>query len=171
MSAFTTAISLQSTTLNSIQSLFNPLPILHLLPHRNPPSSTLKFRPRINPKKPRKFVVCAKDDGSGPTMDPNEEREKKGDEGLKNNGNANGNGGEGEDVQSNGRPTFNVRWVDLLLDPDPDNILAVGLTGVLAWASAQVLWQLFFISVAIIVAALKYSFIAALLIFIIITLL
>lgn len=76
-----------------------------------------------------------------------------------------------EDVKRDGRPTFNLRWADLVLDPDPDNILAVGLTGLLAWASAQVLWQLFFISLAIIVAALKYSFIAALLIFILITLL
>lgn len=84
--------------------------------------------------------------------------------------NGRGDGG-GEDLnKGERRPGFKLRWRDLL-DPDPDNILAVGLTGVLAWASVQVLWQLFFISVAILLAALKYSFIAALLLFILITLL
>lgn len=63
------------------------------------------------------------------------------------------------------------RWRDLVVDPDPDNVLAVGLTGAVAWASVQVLWQLLFISLAILVAALKYSFVAALLLFILITLL
>lgn len=67
--------------------------------------------------------------------------------------------------------TGGIRWQELLLSPDPDNVLAVGLTGILAWASLQVLWQLVFISLAILVAALKYSFIAALLLFILITLL
>ncbi|KAK4736308.1 hypothetical protein R3W88_000005 [Solanum pinnatisectum] len=33
--------------------------------------------------------------------------------------------------------------MDLLLDPDPDNIVAVGLTGLLTWASVSILWQLF----------------------------
>ncbi|KAI5648470.1 hypothetical protein M9H77_34475 [Catharanthus roseus] len=84
-----------------------------------------------------------------------------GDGGEKGNGNGNGNG----------RPRLNLKWIDLLIDPDPDNVVAVGLTGVLAWASVQVLWQLFTISIAIVLAALKYSFIAALLIFILITLL
>lgn len=58
-----------------------------------------------------------------------------------------------------------------MLDPNPDNIVAVGLTGLLTWASVQVLWQLFVISAAIVLAALKYSIVAALLIFILITLL
>ncbi|KAG6512803.1 uncharacterized protein LOC121976986 [Zingiber officinale] len=65
---------------------------------------------------------------------------------------------------------FNLRWRDLL-SPDPDNALAVALTGLLTWASVQVVFQLFFISVAILLAALKYSFIAALLLFILIALL
>ncbi|CAH2076080.1 unnamed protein product [Thlaspi arvense] len=65
---------------------------------------------------------------------------------------------------------FSFRWGDLL-NPDPDNFVAVGLAGALTWASLQVLSQLFFISFAILVAALKYSFIAALLIFILVTLL
>lgn len=77
----------------------------------------------------------------------------------------------GDDLKKERGPVFNIKWAELLIDPDPDNILAVALTGLLAWASVQVLWQLFFISLAILVAALKYSFIAALLIFILITLL
>ncbi|ESW17514.1 hypothetical protein PHAVU_007G245300 [Phaseolus vulgaris] len=67
-------------------------------------------------------------------------------------------------------PILGFNWRNLL-DPDPDNILALGLTGILTWASVQVLWQLLFISLAILVAALKYSFIAALLVFILIALL
>ncbi|KVI05081.1 uncharacterized protein LOC112525657 [Cynara cardunculus var. scolymus] len=88
-------------------------------------------------------------------------------------GDGGGGGNEEEDLRKNGgeRPRFNLRWSELLFDPDPDNVVAVGLTGVLAWASVQVLWQLFVISFAILIAAVKYSFIAALLIFILITLL
>lgn len=89
--------------------------------------------------------------------------------------NNNGNDEEEEDMKKKGeedeRPRFNLRWTELLFDPDPNNVVAVGLTGVLAWASVQVLWQLFVISFAILIAAVKYSFIAALLIFILITLL
>ncbi|MCL7026348.1 hypothetical protein MKW94_030567 [Papaver nudicaule] len=54
---------------------------------------------------------------------------------------------------------------------NPENFVAIALTGLLTWASVLVLGQLLFISLAILVAALKYSFIAALLIFILITLL
>ncbi|XP_020574173.1 uncharacterized protein LOC110038029 [Phalaenopsis equestris] len=67
-------------------------------------------------------------------------------------------------------PAFNLRWWDLL-NPDPENILSVGLTGLLIWASVQVLWQLFIVSFAIVLAALKYSFIAAVLLLILLTLL
>lgn len=77
----------------------------------------------------------------------------------------------GDEEKKDERPRFNLKWSELLFDPDPNNVVAVGLTGVLAWASVQVLWQLFVISFAILVAAVKYSFIAALLIFILITLL
>ncbi|XP_050205481.1 uncharacterized protein LOC126655366 [Mercurialis annua] len=92
------------------------------------------------------------------------------------NGSPENGGDDGGDEENNLKgnrknPLFNVKLGDLFLDPDPDNILAVGLTGVLAWASAQVLWQLFIVSFAILTAALKYSFIAALLVFILITLL
>lgn len=102
---------------------------------------------------PRNLVVKA-EKGNG----------KEGEEGKRSE-----NGG-GEDLKKDKGPILNVKWRDLL-DPDPENILAVGLSGVLTWASVQVLWQLFFISFAILVAALKYSFIAALLIFILVTLL
>ncbi|KAF3784156.1 hypothetical protein EJ110_NYTH30930 [Nymphaea thermarum] len=79
----------------------------------------------------------------------------------------NGNNGSNaqEEPDGNQRPAFLFRWADLL-NPDPQNILAVGLTGLLTWASVQVLWQILFISVAIVVAALKYSLVAAILLFI-----
>ncbi|KAK6929087.1 Pentatricopeptide repeat [Dillenia turbinata] len=93
----------------------------------------------------------------------------------KNNGNGSGNGNGGDDElkgsKRNGRPGFVVKLKELILDPDPENLVAVGLTGLLTWASVQVLWQLLFISGAILVAAIKYSFIAAFLLFILITLL
>ncbi|MQL79372.1 hypothetical protein Taro_011821 [Colocasia esculenta] len=80
-------------------------------------------------------------------------------------------GGGGQEPPRRRAASSGIRWRELLLDPDPENVLAVGLTGLLAWASVQVLWQLLFISLAILLAALKYSFIAALLLFILITLL
>ncbi|KAK6933514.1 hypothetical protein RJ641_036408 [Dillenia turbinata] len=89
------------------------------------------------------------------------------------NGSGTGNGGEDElkGSERNRVSGFVVQLKELILDPDPDNLVAVGLTGLLTWASVQVLWQLLFVSVAILVAAIKYSFVAALLIFILITLL
>ncbi|KAL2525947.1 hypothetical protein Adt_11001 [Abeliophyllum distichum] len=71
----------------------------------------------------------------------------------------------------NGRSRLNLRWADLLLDPNPDNIVAVGLTGILTWAGVQVLWQLLVIGIVILVTALKYTVVAALLVVILITLL
>jgi len=56
-------------------------------------------------------------------------------------------------------------------DPNPRNVLTVALTCLLTLAAFQILWQLFFVSLAIVVAALKYSLIAAILLFIIVTLL
>ncbi|KAL8218319.1 hypothetical protein R6Q57_021692 [Mikania cordata] len=110
-----------------------------------------------NPKNPRGFKASFSED-----KEELSEKQK-------------GNGEEDDDLKKNKggdeRPRFNLRWTELLFDPDPDNVVAVGLTGVLAWASVQVLWQLFVISFAILIAAVKYSFIAALLIFILITLL
>lgn len=125
------------------------------------------FSPIHNPKskiflKRKHFLVFAAENG-GTNTEENQEN------GLKNNGSSNGNGSNNGD--GGGKPRLNLRWMDLLFDPDPDNIVAVGLTGLLTWASVSILWQLFVIALAILLAALKYSFIAALLIFILITLL
>ena len=96
--------------------------------------------------------------------------EEKTDEGATTSG-----GGEDQETGSESRPRGaawkGIGWRELLLAPDPDNVVAVGLTGILALASLQVLWQILLISLAILVAALKYSFVAALLLFILITLL
>lgn len=97
----------------------------------------------------------------------NGSKEKEGKNGVPTEKSSNG---EQEKVK-NELPRFNLRWADLLLDPNPDNIVAVGLTGLLTWASVHVLWQLLVISAAILFAALKYTLIAALLIFVLITLL
>ncbi|PNX70504.1 hypothetical protein L195_g057459 [Trifolium pratense] len=83
---------------------------------------------------------------------------------------SNSSNGQEEQQRKPSSYFFGLNWSNLL-DPDPDNLLALGLTGLLTWASVQVLFQLLFISLAILVAALKYSFIAALLIFILIALL
>ncbi|XVE90845.1 hypothetical protein DITRI_Ditri20bG0108900 [Diplodiscus trichospermus] len=120
------------------------------------------------PKTHSRLILFAQNGNNGdlpkePNKKPEEEEEEKA-KGLPNNGN------DGGDSRNDRRSMFNFRLGDLL-DPDPDNIIAVGLTGLLTWASIQVLWQLFLISGAILLAALKYSFIAALLIFILITLL
>ncbi|KAJ8444425.1 hypothetical protein Cgig2_005947 [Carnegiea gigantea] len=76
------------------------------------------------------------------------------------NGNGNGNGinsdEDDESKRENGWPGLNLRWARLLLDPDPDNVLAVGLTGLLTWASVQVVWQLLVVSLAIVIAGLKF---------------
>ncbi|KAJ9540312.1 hypothetical protein OSB04_026818 [Centaurea solstitialis] len=64
-----------------------------------------------------------------------------------------------------------LRWSGLLLSRDRDNVVAVGLTGVLSWASLQMVWQLFMATMATFIAGIKYTFIGILLIFIIITLL
>lgn len=148
------------------QSNFNSLLYIH--PHLNLSFPYLPFKSQRNP---RKFLVYAEEGINGKKGLKTEP--EKGENGGEQNGFKSKNGGdEDEDIgKGNQRPRFNFRWIDLVLDPAPDNIVAVGLAGLLTWASVQVLWQLFFISLAILVAALKYSFIAALLIFILITLL
>jgi hypothetical protein len=128
-------------------------------PHN--PLSFPSFLSKI-PRKPTRFLVLFAGNNDGLSEDPKNKEEKKIEQEAESDG--------GDDPGNDQIPIFSIRWGDLL-DPDPDNLLAIGLTGVLAWASVQVLWQLFFISLAILVAALKYSFIAALLIFILITLL
>ncbi|OMO95197.1 hypothetical protein CCACVL1_05501 [Corchorus capsularis] len=125
----------------------------------NPP---LFPKPQIQiPKHSSRFLLFAQNGNNELPKEKGKEEEKAKGQGQQPNGSINGN---------DRRSMFNFRLGDLL-DPDPDNIVAVGLTGLLTWASAQVLWQLFLISGAILLAALKYSFIAALLIFILITLL
>ncbi|KAI3864834.1 hypothetical protein MKX03_022882 [Papaver bracteatum] len=135
-------------------AVFHPL-----IPSITKPSLTLLTTPLIpqsmsiripiqNPRNPKRFVVFA-----------------EGINGLNSNEKENGNN---EKEEKN--PFSNFNWKDLL-DPNPENFAAIALTGLLTWASVQVLGQLLFISFAILVAALKYSFIAALLIFILITLL
>lgn len=103
----------------------------------------------------RKIAVRAKEQKNGDESELNKEP----------------NPGYGDGNEKEQAPFFKLRWTDLLLDPDPDNVLAVGLTGLLTWASVQVVWQLLAVSFAIVIAALKYSFVAALLIFILVALL
>lgn len=135
-----------------------PLPsALPFPPHRpSPPSPLLPASPFVVsvPKQRRGRPVLA---GGNEQLVDNPANDVNGDSGENDSG-------------GNRMPPIRFRWRDVL-DPDPENLLAVALTGLLTWASVQVLWQLFFISVAILVAAVKYSFIAALLLFILITLL
>ncbi|XP_019414073.1 PREDICTED: uncharacterized protein LOC109325916 isoform X1 [Lupinus angustifolius] len=133
--------------------------------HFSSPSSPFssKFQPFPSKSKPLLFFA-SKNNNNGEVKEHGNKKQQP----------MNGSNGEEEDDVNNSskqkRPIFSFNW-STLLDPDPENILALGLTGLLTWASVQVLWQLLFISLAIILAALKYSFIAALLLFILITLL
>ncbi|KAL1827983.1 hypothetical protein DCAR_0207184 [Daucus carota subsp. sativus] len=145
--------------LTSLPNPQTPFPISLNQSHPTPKSPFPRFQSppfKTHPQKmQKKFIVHANQDKDSAK-----------------NGFENGGVGDKEDIKKeNEMPKFNFRWVDLVLDPDPQNIVAVALTGLLTWASVQVLWQLFFISLAILVAALKYSFIAAVLLFILITLL
>ncbi|XP_047094336.1 uncharacterized protein LOC124706709 [Lolium rigidum] len=79
--------------------------------------------------------------------------------------------GEGKPRQGLSLPALSeIRWAELLA-PSPDNAAAVALTAALVWASASLLLQLVLISASIFAAALKYSFVAALLLFVLIALL
>ena len=116
------------------QSTSKPIPIF---PQNPPIFSIFPFEPQIqsreSPRKnPQKLKINAENRNGSSTTDP-KEREKK-------NKNGKSNSGE-EDLkkEEDQRPRFNLRWVELLLDPDPENILAVGLTGLLTWASVQIL--------------------------------
>ncbi|WCJ19244.1 hypothetical protein M5689_001541 [Euphorbia peplus] len=97
------------------------------------PNSTFPFKTQFkNPKTQSKFPLFATNNNS-------DEPQKQ----------------QNNDLKEDKNPIFNVKLGDLLLNPDPDNLVAVGLTGLLAWASAQVLWQLLIVSLAILVAAVK----------------
>ncbi|CAL4903770.1 unnamed protein product [Urochloa decumbens] len=63
-----------------------------------------------------------------------------------------------------------IRWGDLL-SPEPANATAVVLTGALAWAGASLLLQLVLVFAMIVAAAVKYSFVAAVLLFVLLALL
>ncbi|KAD7479957.1 hypothetical protein E3N88_03093 [Mikania micrantha] len=52
-------------------------------------------------------------------------------------------------------PRVNLRWGELVLDPDRNNVVAVGLTGALAWAGVWMMWQLFIVTMAILIAAIN----------------
>lgn len=81
--------------------------------------------------------------------------------------NSDNNNGDVEDEV----PRVNLRWSELVLDPDRDNVVAVGLTGALVLAGVRVLWKLFVVTMAILIAAVKYTFVGVVLIFVVITLL
>ncbi|KAK1382591.1 putative Transmembrane protein [Heracleum sosnowskyi] len=140
-----------------------PFPISLNQSNPTPKSPFPKFQSLpFTPKLQKKFIFHATQETKN-GLKPEADNKN----GLKNDGLE-----DKEDLKKdNEMPKFNFRWVDLVLDPDPQNIVAVALTGLLTWASVQVLWQLFLISLAILVAALKYSFIAAVLLFVLITLL
>ncbi|CAK7355535.1 unnamed protein product [Dovyalis caffra] len=53
------------------------------------------------------------------------------------NGSSNNSGGGGDLKKDQPPPFNNIKWGDLLLKPDLENNLAIGLTGLLAWASVQ----------------------------------
>uniref|UniRef100_A0A6N2M3T1 Transmembrane protein n=1 Tax=Salix viminalis TaxID=40686 RepID=A0A6N2M3T1_SALVM len=145
---------------------FSGTPLLHPQPTLPPASFPLKISKKTHPR----LLFAQTNNNNNLTQEPKEpEQEKK--NGSANNSGGGGGGGGDALKQDQPPPLFDIKWGDLLLNPDPDNILAVGLTGLLSWASVQVLWQLFVIAFAILIAALKYSFVAALLIFILITLL
>lgn len=132
----------------------SPLKFNQILPLQNPNFSSLSTSFQLNHHpRSKQFQINAQN-------------------GDKNDGLPTEKGNNGDDGKvKNGGAKLNIRWVDLLFDRDPDNLVAVGLTGLLTWASVQVLWQLFVISASILIAAVKYSIVAALLIFILITLL
>ncbi|KAL9419227.1 hypothetical protein AB3S75_037058 [Citrus x aurantiifolia] len=141
--------------------LLNLLPIYH---QRNKFPSDFRFKSKTDYKFSPRFILFAqnsKNDSSSSSSGKDQENQNQKGSFVNNNG---------DDIEKDRPSGFNLKWGDIL-NPDPDNIFAVGLTGLLTWASVQVLWQLLTISLAILVAALKYSFIAALLILILITLL
>lgn len=163
----------------SVFPLLPPMLSRHLSTHRNnsdarPPSRVVVIPAARSHRSRGRFPVFAGGEANGLSKEaaqPKGEDPAIGREEASNTSASGGGGGGGQEPPRRRAASEGIRWRELLLDPDPDNVLAVGLTGVLAWASVQVLWQLFFISLAILLAALKYSFIAALLLFILITLL
>uniref|UniRef100_A0A0E0MKM6 Uncharacterized protein n=1 Tax=Oryza punctata TaxID=4537 RepID=A0A0E0MKM6_ORYPU len=118
-------------------------PLPHPISLRPTPPSTLR---------PRRLAVARAANGGGDGGPPAEEGEEKRRKGPS-------------------LPALSeIRWGELLT-PEPANAAAVALTAALAWAGASLLLQLALISFAIFAAAVKYSFVAALLLFVLIALL
>ncbi|KAG8051216.1 hypothetical protein GUJ93_ZPchr0009g102 [Zizania palustris] len=119
-----------------------PRPLLHSVALK--PTAPSTHRPRS-----RLAVACAAPGGGGDGGPP----------------------AEGEKRKGLSLPALSeIRWGELLT-PEPSNAAAVALTAALAWAGASLLLQLALISAAIFAAAVKYSFVAALLLFVLIALL
>ncbi|KAK7393019.1 hypothetical protein VNO78_21469 [Psophocarpus tetragonolobus] len=146
----------------------NPMVGLRLIPIQNsfpfPSYLSLKPHPLFLSPKPHSLLTFSTNNNNNKELKEQEKTQQQP------NGSSNVEEEKVNDWSNKKGPILGFNW-RTLLDPDPDNVLALGLTGLLTWASVQVLWQLLFISVAILVAALKYSFIAVLLVFILIALL
>eukprot|EP00250_Pteridium_aquilinum_P034188 c7210_g1_i1 orf=158-721(+) len=65
---------------------------------------------------------------------------------------------------------MDIEWSDIV-DPTPENLLALLLTGLLGLAILQIFWQLLLVAITITLAALKYSVIAVILLALLIVLL
>ncbi|KAL5205771.1 hypothetical protein ABZP36_033980 [Zizania latifolia] len=123
-----------------------PRPLPHSVALK--PTAPSIHRPRPRPG-PRLAVACAAPGGGGDGGPP----------------------AEGEKRKGPSLPALSeIRWGELFT-PEPSNAAAVALTAALAWAGASLLLQLALISAAIFAAAVKYSFVAALLLFVLIALL
>ncbi|TKY53467.1 hypothetical protein E2542_SST24999 [Spatholobus suberectus] len=156
-----------NTTVGLRPSLSLSIPLSHSFPF--PSSLSLKPHPFFLSPKPHQLLAFANNNNNN----NNELKEQGNTQQQRHPPNGSNEQQQEENVNDwskQERAFLGFNW-STLLDPDPDNVLALGLTGILTWASVQVLWQLLFISLAILVAALKYSFIAALLVFILIALL
>ncbi|KAL6642376.1 hypothetical protein ACP70R_020557 [Stipagrostis hirtigluma subsp. patula] len=122
-----------------------PRPLLHPRPLNPPPPSRCRRGPRL-------AVAARASGGDGGGGEPPAEAEK----------------------ERRGGPSLpalsEIRWGELL-SPEPANAAAVVLSGALAWAGASLLLQLALVFATIVAAAVKYSFVAALLLFVLLALL
>lgn len=55
------------------------------------------------------------------------------------------------------------QWKELL-EPSVENVLALALTAVLAFAGVQIIWQMVVVATAITLSALKYTVLAAIIV-------
>ncbi|KAF8658038.1 hypothetical protein HU200_059502 [Digitaria exilis] len=131
-----------------------------LLPHPRilAPASSSSSPYSLRPRAPRlAFTRAASGGDGGPPAEGDKEQSPPAEGGKEQRG-----------------PSFpslsEIRWGELL-SPEPANAAAVVLTGALTWAGASLLLQLLLIFASIFAAAVKYSFVAAILLFILIALL